>query len=87
MIRFIDLRGQDTGYRFGFYNTVTDRFVEACGEYVWDTWEEFQSLCFAHCSEDELERYKKLCPKWVFEKEEEYTINTNNSSLGRNKNG
>lgn len=35
MIRFIDLRGMSTGYRFAFFDTVTDSFVKVGSDQVW----------------------------------------------------
>lgn len=62
MIRFIDLRGQHTGYRFAFFSTVTDSFISCGGDQVFDTWEEFEKVN----GEEMLERCKSLCPEWVF---------------------
>ena len=68
MIRFIDVRGQGTGSRFAFWDTVTDRFVCISTEYAWDGWADFEEI--AEGSVD-LERYKKLCPDWVCDGKEE----------------
>jgi len=62
MKRFIDIRGQGTGMRFAWYDTVLDRFECHSGEYAWDTWEEF-----AHdCEGRDISRYLSLCPEWAF---------------------
>ena len=61
MKRFIDLRNQGTGYRFAFWDTVTDRFEQFGGEQAWDTFDEFAD---AHEGFD-LERYERLCPDWA----------------------
>jgi len=62
MKRFVDLRGQDIGEQFAWFNTVTDKFESFNGEQVFDTWDEF-SLCY---DGENLERYRGLCPSWVF---------------------
>ena len=36
MIRYIDLKGQDTGYAFAFWDTVTDRFIQIGNDQAWD---------------------------------------------------
>lgn len=62
MKRFIDLRGQGTGYRFAWYDTIRDEFEEFSTEQVWDTWDDF----FLVCPAGKQERYKSLCPAWAF---------------------
>jgi len=37
VIRFIDIRGQDTNYRFAFFDTITDRFLTLGNDQVWDS--------------------------------------------------
>ena len=37
MIRFVDLRHAGVGGRFAYFDTVTDRFIEANGTHVWET--------------------------------------------------
>ena len=37
MIRFIDLSGQDTSYRFAFFDTITDRFLILGNDQVWNS--------------------------------------------------
>lgn len=61
MKRFIDLRGQETGANFAWWDTVVDRFEEFSGEQAWDTWEEFAA---AYTGNDLL-RYERLVPRWV----------------------
>jgi hypothetical protein len=66
MKRFIDLRGQGTGSRFAWYDTVTDSF-ETHGTFQdWDTWAEFED----DYEGDEIERYKGLTPEWAFREED-----------------
>jgi hypothetical protein len=78
MIRFVDLRGQDLGERFAFWNTTSDAFLCVDGESAWTTWDEFAELHAgpidygraAHPGTARaypLERYRSLCPAWVFE--------------------
>ena len=62
MIRFVDIKGQHTGYNFAFWNTVYDRFEEFGGDYAWNDWVEFEEAYEG----SELKRYKILCPDWVF---------------------
>lgn len=61
MKRFIDLRRQNTGYRFARFDTVTDQFEKHDGEMAWDTWAEFEQSYRG----DDLERYKNLVPLWA----------------------
>ncbi len=67
MKRFIDLRGQGTGDRFAFFDTVTDRFEVHDDEMSWATWDEFTQAYGGN----ELQRYRTLCPAWAFEPEPE----------------
>ena len=62
MKRFIDLRGQHTGFRFALYDTVRDVFEEFDGEQTFDDWYDFAAVC----PKDRQERYRSLCPTWVF---------------------
>ena len=68
MIKFIDLRGSDTGKRFAFLDTVTNKFVRIAGSQAWNTWDEI-SPYFKDFENDDyfLERFKALCPEWVFQ--------------------
>ena len=67
MKRFIDLRGQDTGYRFAWYDTIVDEFESVAGYEAWDAWEDFvDSATVAEWHTSNLDRYRKLCPAWVF---------------------
>ena len=69
MIRFIDLREQDTPGRFTFFDTITDRFEVINDVSVWDTFYELEQDFGCDGSKFEiflLERYRKLCPDWVF---------------------
>jgi len=87
MIRFIDIRNQGTGERFAFYNTVNNKFLEFDYEQAWTNWNEFeiaflneeyrQCIQPGHFLKDtplkreELERFKSLCPEWVFDDKED----------------
>lgn len=64
MKRLIDLRQhhEDTGYNFAWWDTVTDKFESHCSQQAWETWEEFKDCI----SQKNIERYKNLCPEWVF---------------------
>lgn len=69
MIRFVDLRGQSTGYRFAFWCTVHDRFVTFAGEQAWDTEDDF--IASYQCSAKKfplsqpLSRFLNLMPSWA----------------------
>lgn len=66
MIRFVDLRAADTGYRFAIWDTVRDRFLEYCGEQAWDTWAECAGvMATAGVSEEYLQRVRGVCPAWA----------------------
>ena len=64
MIRFIDLRKQCTGYRFAWFNTVSERFEAFGFEQVFQEWKDFAEVC----PPDMQYRYRGLCPAWVFAK-------------------
>lgn len=61
MIRFVDLRGHDTGHRFAFYDTVVDQFVTQNGVQAWDVFDEFAQ----DFERGDLDRFKRLCPTWA----------------------
>ena len=64
MIRFIDLRGQGTGYNFAFWDTTADRFCEFFGDQAWDNKAFFEhSYRFDGCNA--IERFLDLMPGWV----------------------
>lgn len=71
MIRFIDMRAADVaGCRFAFWNTVVDGFVRLHAS-AWDTWDEFEgefreAAGATFSNSYPLERFKGLCPAWVF---------------------
>ena len=64
MIRFIDIRNLGTGSRFSFFDTVTMNYIEIGGEQSWNNWDEFLEISSLS---DDLERFKRLCPDWVFD--------------------
>lgn len=61
MIRFIDLRGQGTGERFAFWDTVVDNFFSFNGESAWTNWRELQR----DAPERLHLRLRNICPAWV----------------------
>ena len=69
MKRFIDLRHHynDIYANFTWWDTVTLSFEIHGGASAWETWEEFEG----YYEGKELERYRGLCPEWVFELKEE----------------
>jgi hypothetical protein len=63
MKRFIDLTHQiHSGNKFAWYDTVVDQFEEWSGICTWETWEEFE----LDYTGDDILRYRKLVPVWVF---------------------
>ena len=74
MIKFVDIRSADIpGYRFSFWDTVKDEYVVVGGDEAWEDWAEFDEG-YWHSRGDTggvsmiLERYRDLCPEWVFKK-------------------
>lgn len=71
MIRFVDLRYQGIGYRFAFWDTVTNSFMELCGSQAWETFGEFEDELREESANLKvetstlLERCKSLCPSWA----------------------
>lgn len=64
MIRFVDLRGQNIGKRFAFWDDAQGAFIigeDGNGEEGWDTFEEFA----ASMDGDDLIRFYAVCPGWV----------------------
>ena len=62
MIRFVDIRGQGTGYAFAFWDTVTDRFCEFGGEQAWEGMEDFVE---SFGVSGDVERFVRLMPDWA----------------------
>ena len=71
MIRFIDLRHHldDISAQFAWWDTITDKFLEYDGNMAWWCWNNFEhDYHIAKREQDyDLERFKSLCPQWVFE--------------------
>ena len=74
MKRFVDLRETEAPWRFAFWDTVYDVFETHNGDMAWDTWAQFETCLATDAGlpapcwlADELERYRVLCPDWVFE--------------------
>lgn len=67
MIRFIDLRGQDTGYEFAFFDTATDTFVSMGGVQVFESVEGLVLDAGLGPATDStfLQRLIGLIPDWV----------------------
>lgn len=66
MKRFVDIRGQGTGYRFCWFDTTVDQFEQHGSFSAWDTFEEFAADC-----RGDVERYRRLAPTWAFEPRED----------------
>ena len=62
MIRFVDLRDQNTECNFAFWNTVTDEFISVAGTQAWDIYQEFEEECRA---DDIKYDFESICPKWA----------------------
>jgi len=67
MKRFVDLGHQlglddDWPREFAWYCTVVDSFEVHGPSQTWESWEDFER----DYDGIELDRYKTLCPKWVF---------------------
>ncbi len=70
MIRFIDLRGQDTAYRFAFFNTVNDQFVTLGTDQAWRS--KADLIEGSPAGSAMLERCLGLCPDWTESEVDEY---------------
>jgi len=71
MILFIDLRSQETGHRFAFFNTVSDVFCDFYGDQAWSDKDEFVrsfNLYVTNCiagNNDSIDRFLRLMPPWA----------------------
>lgn len=72
MIRFVDIRGQDIGHRFAFWNTVTAEFCTFAGSQAWDDADEFAADFRAAGGSFSdgvrvagVERFTSLMPAWA----------------------
>lgn len=67
MIRFVDLRGANTGSRFAYWDTVGDKFISRFDCYAWETFEEFRLdyLGDSTGTPGGLERFEALTPEWA----------------------
>lgn len=67
MIKFIDLRDQDIGVRFAFWDSDKNKFVGSTVHNAWNDWDDFKETY--GWSELYLDAFLLICPKWVFDKE------------------
>jgi hypothetical protein len=72
MIRFIDLRGQGTTYKFAFWDTTKDKFCEFFDSQAWESIDDFKEafeLDGGRFSDgvriSGIERFLDLIPEWV----------------------
>lgn len=76
MIRFVDLRGQDTGNRFMFWDTVSDSPIatdpEALEGIAWETWQELEEQIQGRWPEAYVQRLREIAPPWTREKADEH---------------
>jgi hypothetical protein len=77
MIRFVDTRQQGLDHRFSFWDTVRSTYVSFSDDVAWDTWADFVDsynldAATSHGTATDvfkrLDRFKGLCPQWVFER-------------------
>lgn len=66
MIRFVYIGDQinEGDRQFGFWDTVTDRFLNFDDEYLFDNFTEFESVAFA---DSRYARCKNLIPSWYMD--------------------
>ena len=70
MIRFIDIRNQGTGYRFAFWDTVTNSFLMFDGDQGFENRDDFEDAWLnSNKKALNLNRLKSLCPKWAHDNE------------------
>lgn len=72
MIRFVDIRGQGTGYRFAFWDTTRDSFCEFGGDQAWESAADFAEAFnldggkFADMVRvSGIDRFTDLMPDWA----------------------
>lgn len=72
MIRFVDMRGQDTGYQFAFWDTTLGRFCEFCNRQAWGTKSGFVADFYQAGGRyvdavraSVIERFTSLMPEWT----------------------
>lgn len=66
MIRFVDIRGQGTGLRFAFWDTVSDTFCEFNGDQAWESNTDFaESFNLDLDQFSSIERFTALMPDWT----------------------
>lgn len=63
MIRFVDLRdAQIPGVRFGYWDTITDRWVEINGDQAWSVFCEIEETS---AGPDTIGRLRAVTPPWA----------------------
>jgi hypothetical protein len=66
MIRFVDIRGQGTGYRFAFWDTIIDKFCEFNSEQAWEDANDFEEAFNLDRGRfPSIERFTNLMPAWT----------------------
>ena len=68
MVRFVDLRGNDIGESFAFWNTVPDMFFMFGNNHAWSCIGDFRDdyeSSGPHSDIHHLERFLRLIPGWV----------------------
>lgn len=72
VIRFIDIRNQGTGYRFAFFDTVNDWFIEIDQRMVFESYEEISSYQpQTGFQGEQKQRLLSLCPEWTKDGQED----------------
>lgn len=88
MKRFIDLRGQDLGYRFAFFCEGSHCFERFDGSAAWDSFEdfEFDYTDSKYSTAAGLQQYRDITPAWAMtpsKKEDSHLSESNANFVGR----
>lgn len=71
MIRFMDIRKNGVNFRFSFFDTETNRYIDLCDNQVWNTFAEFRQDFFCGKTNIDFRDFYNITPPWAFEEEEE----------------
>lgn len=69
MIRFVDIRSQDIGYNFCFWNTISNSFIRIGANMAWDSWQDFLDDCKYYSVAIDVKRFKELIPDWAIKED------------------
>lgn len=62
MIKFVDIREQDIGFKFSFWDSYAKKYVKINDDMAWCSWKEFVKSCVPDV---DAIRFRSLCPNWV----------------------